>query len=236
MRMYIDVETIPSQAPGEVDRIRATLKPPGTLKRAESIAAWWQDEAPAAAEAEWRKQALDPAAGELIAIGCAVDNDDDPRVFIRGPGESEAQLLGDFYAHVIRLTQDDVLTDAGGRSLFAPEPFLVGHNVAFDIGFLRARSWVHNIRPPFKLPAADAWPGKTYACTMNTWSGRTGKISLDRLCRALNIPSRKDDNNNGSTVFDRWIAGDLDSLATYCAADVAAVRTIWHRLCWESAA
>ncbi len=41
---------------------------------------------------------------------------------------------------------------------------------------------------------------------------------------------------DGSQVFDAWLAGELDRIAKYNAADVIATRAIWHRLQWESAA
>ena len=40
-------------------QVRAAIKPPATLKKPESIAAWWASEADAAAQEAWRKQSLD---------------------------------------------------------------------------------------------------------------------------------------------------------------------------------
>src|SRR5512139_4067132 len=83
MRIYIDVETLPSLATAARDLVRESIKPPGTLKKPESIAAWWENEAPAAIEEAWRKQALDAAAGELCAVGFASD-EADPVSLVRG--------------------------------------------------------------------------------------------------------------------------------------------------------
>jgi hypothetical protein len=66
MRLYFDIESIPSQAPDARDLVRATIKPPATYKKAETIAKWWEEDAPAAIEEAYRKQALDATSGELI--------------------------------------------------------------------------------------------------------------------------------------------------------------------------
>ena len=68
MQIAIDIETIPSQAPHALEEVRSTIAPPATLKKAESIAAWWDTEADAAAQAAWRKQSLDGGLrGEIVS-------------------------------------------------------------------------------------------------------------------------------------------------------------------------
>ena len=59
MNLYLDIESIPSQHPDALAQVRAAIKPPATLKKPESIAAWWASEADAAAQEAWRKQSLD---------------------------------------------------------------------------------------------------------------------------------------------------------------------------------
>ena len=71
---------------------------------------------------------------------------------------------------------------------------------------------------------------------MAAWAGKRGTIGLDKLCKALSVPTPKGDGMDGSQVFDAWLAGELDRIAKYNAADVVATRAIWHRLQWESAA
>ena len=66
MLLFIDVETVPSQHPEALAAVRAGLRPPGTLKKAESIAAWWANEAEVAAE----------DAREAIANGSSVTDND----------------------------------------------------------------------------------------------------------------------------------------------------------------
>ena len=58
MQIIFDLETVPSQHPDARELVRASIKPPGTLKKPESIAAWWANEADAAVEDAYRRQSL----------------------------------------------------------------------------------------------------------------------------------------------------------------------------------
>ncbi len=233
MRIFIDCETVPSQAPDARDLIRASIKPPGTLKKPESIAAWWQDAAPDAVEEAWRKTALDASQGELVAISWASD-DTEVSTAIRAKGDDERVVLVRFFGQVQRYLEDNAIRDHRGQAIYEVDPFFVAHNAAFDLGFLWRRSIVLGIRPPFRIPAPDAKPG-SFGCTMKAWAGPRDQISLDRLCRALGVPSPKGDMD-GSKVYDAWQAGELDRIAKYNAADVVATRECWRRLNWEASA
>ena len=226
MRIYIDIETLPGQNPAARAIAAESIKPPGTLKKPESIAAWWQDEAPAAIEDSYRKQALDAASGELCAVGFASD-EADPVSLVRGLEESER----DFLARALDAIQ--ALLDTGKTRDWPAEPYFVAHNAPFDLGFLLRRCWVNSIRPPFRLPPPSARDGKDYGDTMTTWAGYRNTISLDRLCRALGVPSPKAGGMEGSQVFDVWVAGEHERIAEYNRRDVWATRSCWWKLNWE---
>ncbi|HMN91662.1 MAG TPA: hypothetical protein PKC60_00385 [Hydrogenophaga sp.] len=230
MNIYLDTETIPSQHPDALAEVRSTLKPPGTLKKPESIAAWWATEAEAAAVEAWRRQALDGGtAGELASI--AVCGDDTPGwVRCRAPGESEADLLHAFGQQVQRMVEDAAVTGPDGRAWSVGEPFFIAHNAPFDLGFLWRRCRVLGVRLPFALPGPMARTGRDYADTMLAWAGYGGRVSLDTLCRALGITSPKTEGMDGAQVFDRWLAGDVAAIERYNLADALAVREVWHRL------
>ena len=55
MQLIFDIETIPSQHPDARAQARASIKPPGTLKKAESIAEWERESKPGAVEEAWLK-------------------------------------------------------------------------------------------------------------------------------------------------------------------------------------
>lgn len=230
MNIFLDLETVPSQHPDALAAIRSALKPPGTLKKPESIAAWWANDADAAAVEAWRKQSLDGGtAGEIVSIALCGD-DGVGWVRCRAPGESEAALLESFGQQVQAMQDHAAHTGPDGRTWPVGEPFFIAHNAPFDLGFLWRRCAVHGVRLPFTLPGPMARAGKDFADTMLVWAGYGGRVSLDALCRALGITSPKDGGIDGAQVFDRWLAGDVAAIERYNLADAIAVCEVWHRL------
>lgn len=229
MLIFLDVETCPTRDPALIDEIRAGIRPPANYKKPETIAEWMATEGERAAADAVGKTALDAAAGELIAIGLARDDDHPPVVLVRDQDVTERELLEHFFAHVQGWLDDDAVTDGGGRNVWGGDPYFVAHNAPFDLGWLWRRAIVHDVRPPFRLPTPNARAGKDYGCTMQAWAGYRDRISLKALCRALGLPNPKQDGN-GAQAWQWWQDGNLDRVRTYCAGDVVAVRSIWSRL------
>ncbi|MFZ5487616.1 MAG: hypothetical protein ACOY5G_11585 [Pseudomonadota bacterium] len=228
--IFFDIETIPSQAPDARAQALAGVKPPGTLKKPESIAAWWAESGPAAAEDAYRRQALDPAQGEVCCVGYALD-DCDPVATVRAQGESERDFLrralGVIEGHL--QAREQAIDEAVRPWLAGLPAYPVGFNVArFDAPFLRLRCWANRIAPPRWLPGPFDRAPKEFGDVMLLAAGPTGMISLDKVCRALGIASPKASGTDGSAVYDLWLAGDHEALARYCAGDVAATRACWH--------
>lgn len=227
--LILDIETLPGQTEAAREQARADTRPPGTLRKAESVAAWWETEGPDAIEATWRKQALDPAQGELAALAFA-SLDSTPQSVVRALDEPEAVFLRRAIAAVdaLQAAEAPALQADGTPWPFADGAYLVGHNLeGFDLPFLRARCWAHRIRLPRWLPKPGARAPREYGDTMLTFAGYGGRISLDRLCRCLGIPSPKADGTTGSDVLELWRSGQHDALARYNAADVEATRACW---------
>ena len=232
MNLYLDIETVPGQHPGAIEAVRATLKPPGTLKKAESIAAWWANEAEAAAEEAHRKQSLDGGTqGEIISIAC-VNEDGAEWVKCRAVGESEAELLRQFFEAVDQWCAEEASKMTLGHPDAWPVDahFPVAHNAAFDLGFIWRRAIVLRVPLPRWIPGPSARAGRDYGCSMVEWAGFGGRVSLDSLCRALGITSPKDDGMDGSKVYDAWKAGKVDQIAAYNRLDAHAVAEVWERL------
>lgn len=234
MNLFLDIETIPSQHTWAKREIHAALKPPGTLKKADSIAAWWQIEADAAVDTAWRKQSLDGGLmGEICSIALATDSSCPAKpewVYCRGAGESERDLIAAAF-RVVEGWQKEIAAElTPGAKPWLPATFPVGHNLTFDLGFLWRRARVHRVATPAWLPApVTARHGQTHYCTMSAWSGYGGMVGLDKLCLALNIASPKGDMH-GSMVFDAWLAGETDKIATYNMQDVRAVQSVYDVL------
>ncbi len=231
-QITIDIETIPSQQAGARDLIRASIKPPGTLKKPESIAAWWAGESDTAVEDSYRKQSLDGGLhGEIISIAIVANAQDDDAgwVHCRAQGETEADLLTRFAGAVVERLDTAAAGLVDGFN-FAQDPYFISHNAAFDLPYIWHRCIINGVRLPFKFPRPSAREGKDFGCTMLTWAGYGGRVSLDALCRALGLPSPKDGGIDGAGVFDAWVAGEHERIAAYNLRDTLAARDVWQRL------
>ncbi len=229
MQIIFDIETIPSQRPDARELARTTIKPSAALKKPESIAAWWANEADAATDEAYRKQSLDGGlAGEIVSIA-AVTDDGKQWVMCRTQDQFESTLLTAFGVQVGQWIDEEAAAVREGYN-YAADPYLVAHNASFDLGFLWRRAIVNGVRLPFKVPAPSARAGKDYGDTMALWSGYGGRVSLDALCRALSVPSPKDGGIDGAGVYDAWKAGQYEAIAAYNLKDAIATAEVWHRL------
>lgn len=102
----------------------------------------------------------------------------------------------------------------------------------FDIRFLLQRYIVNQIPVPFIIRyAANAkpWESERVYDTMVQWAGVGNRISLDKLCLALNIESPKGDLD-GSKVYDYYLQDRLEEIAEYCKRDIEATRQVFKRM------
>lgn len=228
MQVFFDVETIPGQSPQAI-LASEDVKPPGTLKKQESIAAWWACESEQAIRDNHLKQSLDGGCwGEIISIA-ATTNEGQEWVRCRQQGQSEAELLQDFGRAVQGWLDTTAFTGPDGWRWPLGDPWFIAHNAAFDVGYLWRRCVVNNVRLPFKLPAPSSRAGQHYGDTMTLWAGFGGRISLDNLCKALGIESPKGDMT-GAQVYPAWQAGEYERIAQYNLDDARACAQVWQRL------
>lgn len=217
--IYFDIESLPSDDSGIIADIAAGIKPPGNLKKAETIEAWERDEKPAAVLEAVRKTGLDGTFGRICVIGMAVN--DEPVECTFG---NEDDVLSNFFRWLESAARISDYTERQSA-------VFVGHNIlSFDLRFLWQRCVVNGIRPPAVIPFnAKPWDGKVFD-TMTAWNPeRERRISLDKLCRALGVASSKGDLD-GSKVAEYWQAGRHHEVAAYCMADVEAVRQCHKRM------
>lgn len=217
MQLFFDIETIPGQRAGLRDELRAALKPPGNIKKPESIAKWFQEEGEAALEDAYAATALDGAQGQIICIGWAINDAQADAMVGRPQPTAEADIIQSFFRAVqlARISPQESVT-------------IVGHNVInFDLRFLWQRCYVHGIRPPAWLPRdPKPWGGEVFD-TMTAWAGSSGRVSLDKLARALGLGGK---SGSGADVWPMVQAGEWDRLAEYCAQDVELARECWRKL------
>lgn len=243
--LFLDIETIPAQRQDVIDEIcadkllalesaLASIKPPGNYKKQETIDEWMATEAPKAAQAlrdafeadvdsAYRKTGLDGAFGQICVIGWALD--DGPVHSINGMNEYGLLSIFNKLLNQIPPTNQRAIT-------------VVGHNVAsFDLRYLVQRSIVNGIKPHAIIRAsaqAKPWESDKVFDTMTQWAGVGNRISLDKLCKALNIPTPKSDLT-GATVWDFVKAGRLAEVAEYCQKDVEATRQVFQKLTFSVA-
>ncbi len=211
--IFIDIETLPSQSPAYREKVRAGIKPPGNIKKPESIEAWIAENADAAVDEAIAKTSFDPAAGHICSIAWAVG---DSEVQVASTGRSldnEASVIDEFFDALPKL----------GMCRF------IGHYISgFDLRFIMCRAIVLGVKVPALWPRdPKPWDQQVFD-TMTAWAGAKGTISLDRLCEALGIESPKGELT-GAGVAQAWAEGRFDEIAAYNRADVIAVREVYRK-------
>jgi len=212
--LYLDIETIPAQTDDAKARIAAGVKPPGNLKKADSIAEWVKDKKEAAVEEAVSKSGLNGAYGHVCCVGFAFNDEAAQTVSWPLQHSTEAETLR--YLSTFLSTTNRV-------------PVIVGHNVAnFDIRFIWQRAMVLGIKMPSWFPK-DAKPwGDDVFDTMTAWAGAKGMIGMDDLCAALGIPGKGD--VDGSMVGQMFADGRHQDIADYCKGDVERTRLIHRKM------
>jgi len=220
MYLVIDIETIATSRKDVIDYIAANVKPPATLKKAESIEAWHKEQSKEAIAEAVAKTGLDGAFGQVVCIGYQTQEMSEPASLY---GIDEAFLLQGLNLAITELVKFKDMSVT----------HVVGHNVSgFDLRFLMQRFIVNGIRPHhFLKRAAEAkpWESDQVFDTMIQFAGVGNRISLDKLCLALSIPSPKGDMD-GSMVSQAVADGRLLEVVEYCKRDVAATKEVYERM------
>jgi hypothetical protein len=217
----------------------AAIKPPSNYG-ADAASKWWQEKGnpqitalqaafDATVDAAYRKTGLDGSFGQIACASFAYLNAEPVKLWPcdwQDP-KSESHLL---------MGLNDHLNESIPQNMHRMVQ-IVGHNVAsFDLRFIVQRSIVKGVRPhPILMAAAQAKPwelDKIYD-TMIQWAGVGGRISLDKLCRALGLPGKGD--MDGSKVWDAIKDGRIAEVAEYCADDVRKARAVWERMTFATA-
>jgi len=211
--VYFDIETIPDQSPGALEKATKSVKPPANLKKPESIEKWWAEKSDDAANDAWEKTSFDGGLGHVCTISWA-KNDGEIKTHHLSDIADEYEVIAAFF--------DDLDPYHSER--------LVGHYIAgFDIPFLIKRAIVLGV----PLPPASSFPrdpkpwDKNIHDTMYMWAGAKGSIKMDALCDIFGIPGKGD--FDGSMVADAWANGEHQTISEYCADDVRRTREIHKR-------
>jgi len=214
--IFVDIETIPNQSPEYRAAVRESIKPPGNIKKQDSIDAWMAENAETATDEAIAKTSFDPAAGHICCIGWAVE---DSRVasFTNETIDTEAENLAKFF---------DVIRSERGVQMVR----WVGHYISgFDLRFLLNRAIVLGVELPDRMVLPrDIKPwGDQVFDTMIAWAGVKNTISQDNLAKALGMSGKGD--FDGSMVAEAWANGEHAKIADYCRSDVETMRAIYRR-------
>jgi hypothetical protein len=228
MKLFIDIETLPTTDAAAIEAIASRITAPANYKKAESIAEWERENKPQAVNDAVAKTSFDGLYGRICCICYAID---DGEVFTVH-GDDERALLERFYSHVY-----DLSTTEHHGYLSDDAVTVIGHNIAgFDLPFLKHRSIIHGVRPPAAmLKAMNARPwDNCIADTMLMWSSdREKRVGMDKLCLALGMDGKGD--FDGSMVAATWPI-DPQKVADYCKADVERTRALYRRMSFDQLA
>lgn len=198
---YFDVETIPDQSEGALERAKESIKVPANYKNPDTIAAYIEENAQEA----WEKTALDGWKGHVV---CIVANG---KKWSLTDIESEKPMLEEFFAFLSGNT-------------------LVGHNIiGFDIPFLTKRALVLGVKLPLDYiwpRNLKPWDTRVFDTMLQMGNGKEF-ISLDNLAKNLGMKGKG--NTTGAQVHYMWQNGLHDEIAEYCADDVRIVREVHER-------
>jgi len=215
-KIFIDLETLPSDSTALLAQFRANVKPPGQYKKADSITQWMAENGEAAALEEFGKTGLDGLYGRICVVGFVI-GDKDPVALRLDAYDSEKVFLAKVFA-----TIDIDAADEHGHVMPLE---VVGHNVEFDVKFLFHRAVRYGLKLPKSIAKAFG-PEAKYAThdTMAMWCRYRERVSLRNLARELlDDPC---DDIDGSQVAAAW-ANNPDSVVRHCIQDVERTRKLY---------
>jgi len=220
MNLFIDIETIPTQLDWAIEEIRAKIKPPGNIKKPESIQKWMDENASVEANKAIHKTGFDGSISEIICISYAVD-DSAPKCIGRKLGESEKDMLESFF-----LSASNDLSALSKQAINSPT--WVGHYICeFDLRFLWQRMIINKANSCGLMPPKNAkpWSDNVFD-TYFEWSGAKSKGfgSLDSLCKIFEIEGKGD--IDGSKVWQYVKDGKYEEVFEYCNEDVKKVQQL----------
>ncbi len=157
-----------------------------------------------------RDGALSGLRGRLVCIAMLADDGQDV----------EGKVLID---------RDEKAMIRGFWDFVRPSDLFIGFNcLAFDLSFIRQRTWIEGIRPSRKLDLRRFYSSDTFDL-MQVFSGwgMTKFPSLDELSKALGCHSKI---AHGTDVQQWWAASDFGKIAEYCLADVVITAEVFHKM------
>ncbi len=211
--LTFDIETLPTTDKQVIERIASTIRPPGNIKKKESIDVWMAENYEQALKDEIHKTGLNGAYGSVACIAFATNG----KIHNTTLDLNETQCIKSFYEYI-----EDY-------EVFS------GHNiVGFDLKFLKHRSMILGIKPPKNiLKAMNAKPwDDCIKDIMLMWDPDKNKMtSLDLMCWLFGV-EHEHEGIDGSMVAEIWET-DPQKVIDYCISDVKATREIYYKMMFD---
>ena len=139
----------------------------------------------------YERSAFDGTFSRIVVIGVLVFSDAMvPQGAIAWYGDNELEVLRQFWDRMGQLRPSLIITHNG---------------LGFDLPFIKKRSIIHQVKPPFDINLAKFRTEPVYD-TMAIWSNwdMRGWVKLDVLAKALNVDTK---SGSGSQVAEMWEQG-----------------------------
>ncbi|MDR4492957.1 MAG: 3'-5' exonuclease [Nitrospirales bacterium] len=221
MKVVLDIETLQASREHWADLVGVSPEPgeeslktvPGDLFDYSEHEIRRQKE-----EELYQRSAFDGTFSRIVVIGLLVFSDEmEPQESLSWYGENEAELLRRFWRKIGELR---------------PSLWITHNGLGFDLPFLKKRSVIHQIRPPFELNLARFRTDPVYD-TMAVWSNwdTRGWVKLDVLARALRVPTK---SGSGAQVADMWVNQTGKNVALYCLQDTYVTYACYCRMTYRA--
>jgi hypothetical protein len=209
--LFVDIETVCAGDP--IDPL--TLIPPAQMKKPDTIAKWYEEEAPALAKELYRKRALDSMQGEIWCVGYASAGWDD-WVIHNG---NELDTLTAF---------DHTLKVMIGK--YKQMPTWVGWNIkSFDLAWLWRKAIKYDLKTLKLAINRDRYKGNSIDL-MEVWAAdfREYRKQSD-VAKFLGLPDLSN-GIDGSKVYDLICDGKYEEVKNYCLGDVLTSKAIYEKI------
>lgn len=217
--IFLDIETIPGDTFYQ-KKVAASILPPATITKQETLAKWEEEKRPQAVEAAIHATSLMPAYNRIVCLSWAI-NDEDPTTF---SGNSEEAILGCFFEDLAGQLEKE-------RTAYSNR--VVGFNATgFDLPCIWHACIRNNVVYSF-LPhprTIKPWETSKVVDPLTILAGRDFKgMSLGNLAKLYGLNDAHPDID-GSMVWQMWRDGMESQVADYCAGDVRLVRALYYRI------
>lgn len=222
---FIDLETLPG---GTLETFTSDKTHPKNFKDQKKIDEWYKEQEENKEE-DYKKWSVDTNNARILTLGLAID-ERDPYIFYNQQ-EDEIKLLEELQEYIF----DNIKTEISSQKTLYHDFSFVGHNIKnFDLKIILVKCFKHPERlkrlGQLVYSARQRYSNVAYD-TMEIWTGGTGMqnlISMDTICRALNIEGKGD--FDGSMVYDTWKNGEIEKIIAYQRDDVICVRKIFNQI------